>query len=292
VRAFLDGELPGGLPHRGEVIVFRTGAEGAALVLGEADLEEPARDVLEALLVVAEVVHRAETGGSTADIVEPALPRNRPDPAEFRRTLHDLRNLLTAIDTGLADPGLAVREPRFDRECQRAGELLLGALDLPPTGPAPLMPALRDVCSSEAAACSREGIVLETVLDPEAEAWWTRLSENAVERLARNLLVNARQAIARRTPRPGAPAGRIEVRLRLERGPPASLTFEVADDGAGWPSEPSRGLPPARGLGATGIGLESSRTLVEAAGGSLEVEPAPEGGALFRIVLPAHSVPL
>lgn len=103
--------------------------------------------------------------------------------------------------------------------------------------------------------------------------------------VCRNLLENA----IRHTPE----GGRVQVRLRLEDG---SVVLEVADSGAGiavehlpfiferfYRADASRN----RATGGAGLGLSIVRQLIEAHGGSVAASNGPEGGALFRVTLPA-----
>jgi signal transduction histidine kinase len=73
-----------------------------------------------------------------------------------------------------------------------------------------------------------------------------------------------------------AKAGRCEVRLSVEDATGA-LRLEVIDDGAGIPEER-----------VAGVGLSSMRERAEELGGTLEVEPGPQGGTrvLARLPLP------
>ena len=68
-----------------------------------------------------------------------------------------------------------------------------------------------------------------------------------------------------------------------------TAAIEVSDSGPGIPEadreavfEPYRTTKP----GGNGLGLATTRRIVEAHGGRVEALAAPEGGALFRITLP------
>ena len=73
------------------------------------------------------------------------------------------------------------------------------------------------------------------------------------------------------------------------------VVVEVADDGPGIPAELGervferfvRGEGDASAAGGSGLGLAIVRAVAEAHGGSATVAAAPEGGALFRVRLPA-----
>lgn len=103
--------------------------------------------------------------------------------------------------------------------------------------------------------------------------------------VCRNLLENA----VRHTP----DGGRVQVRLRLEDD---VVALEVADSGAGiaaehlpfiferfYRADASRN----RATGGAGLGLSIVRQLIEAHGGSVSASNSREGGALFRVTIPA-----
>jgi signal transduction histidine kinase len=88
-----------------------------------------------------------------------------------------------------------------------------------------------------------------------------------------------------------------ELSLPPESESPDSLFIEVIDCGPGIPAaelglifEPftQASNSPIRGVSGAGMGLATASRLVEAAGGSVEVESAMGAGSLFRLRLPAH----
>jgi signal transduction histidine kinase len=90
--------------------------------------------------------------------------------------------------------------------------------------------------------------------------------------------------------------GRVTVTLRpveVHGAPGAEIT--VGDEGAGVPEETAARVFTRfwRGStrGGTGLGLYIVKGLVEAHAGSVEVDRAPGGGALFRVLLPAGRPP-
>ena len=99
-----------------------------------------------------------------------------------------------------------------------------------------------------------------------------------------NLIVNAQHAL-----RQVVPPRRLRITSRRE---PGGVRIEVADNGPGIPPEiASRIFEPffttkPQGVG-TGIGLSVSAGIVAGHGGEIELEPAPGGGAVFTIRLPA-----
>jgi PAS domain S-box-containing protein len=108
-----------------------------------------------------------------------------------------------------------------------------------------------------------------------------------LQRVLLNLLSNAFKF----TP----PGGTIRCSVRFDEAA-GQLLLEVADSGQGIPAEHRRLVferfyqldgGATRRFGGTGLGLAIARELVELHGGTIEVETAPEGGALFRLRLPS-----
>jgi two-component system sensor histidine kinase BaeS len=76
---------------------------------------------------------------------------------------------------------------------------------------------------------------------------------------------------------------------------PPGVAVEVIDDGPGLGEHPEdlferffrAGAPPDRASGHAGLGLAIVRALLEAQGGEVTARNRPEGGAVFRIDMPA-----
>jgi two-component system sensor kinase FixL len=102
-----------------------------------------------------------------------------------------------------------------------------------------------------------------------------------------NLLVNAFDAMVVGSERPR----RLIVRTcALE---PSSVQLEVVDTGVGIAAEVLKTIfDPfvTTKVGGMGMGLSVSRSIVRAHEGEIYAENRPEGGAVFRVVLPAISV--
>jgi signal transduction histidine kinase len=76
----------------------------------------------------------------------------------------------------------------------------------------------------------------------------------------------------------------------MKEGPASDLVIEVADNGPGIPDERLRlvfePFFSTKGSMGTGLGLAVTRKTVQEHAGDITVSRSPEGGALFRIVLP------
>jgi len=255
--------------------------------------------------------------------------RSEPETATVRRARHDVRNVLASLRAtqdlleNFSD-GLTPDETRrfravVDEECRRAGEMvaqaLLGSaaasdaaghragglcaaglraesLDVDACRAADV---LEHVLDAEIAACEREGIVLRRLIDPNARASEIALSASDWARVAQNLLVNARQALASTTHArgPGTIWVTLEpatVHLAESR---ACVRLTVEDDGPGIPEEHvtrvfEDGFTSGKN-GSSGQGLAIVRDFAVRAGGDVRVSRRALGGARIEVVLPVHA---
>jgi signal transduction histidine kinase/FixJ family two-component response regulator len=109
-----------------------------------------------------------------------------------------------------------------------------------------------------------------------------------VQQVLMNLVLNARNAVAEQ--------GEIRVQVRTEAG---QHVLEVSDDGPGIPREVlPRVFEPFYSVASngtadtcpgTGIGLTIVKTIMDAAGGSVDVESTPGRGTTFVCRWPAHA---
>jgi len=121
---------------------------------------------------------------------------------------------------------------------------------------------------------------IDLVVETPAELL-SRFDPERISRVISNLVANALRF---------APPGGIARIALTERGTCAQL--EVADSGVGIPAEQRailferfRTADNGRGRG-TGLGLAIVREFVQLHGGTVEIGAAPEGGALFTVLLP------
>lgn len=195
---------------------------------------------------------------------------------------HDIRNILSAvsleISLGRSEPAVTLESVRthLDRFQVLSHRLLSYAR---PSGlmPGPTSPA---AAVERAAALLRatfgiSHVTLTTDLDPLA---LVAADPGRLDHLMVNLLLNAAQAAGE--------GGRVEAGV-VRRG--EVVEAWVRDDGPGVPFERRDALfSPFVGERSEGfgLGLFSVRTIVEESGGTVAVEDAPGGGALFRMRWP------
>ena len=275
VEAVVEGLLP--CDVLGGAVVLSSTASGdrpdLAFALAGLRGPEEALDFVEAILLVWSIVDAAGTPADALDTL-PSPLRQEALASEGNRLAHDLRNLLQCI---VGNEELAREAPSeeletlrtlIDRDMERAASLLRQALGQG-SGRQAISNAERieAICESESATCRGAGVALELYLEPAARTGRARWSDLALERVLRNLIQNARQAL-----QAVGRGGTIRVWWeRLEGG----FRLAVQDDGPGVPVE----LAP-------GFGLASVQALTRSAGGRLAWHNLPTQGAEFTVQLP------
>jgi len=215
---------------------------------------------------------------------------------------HDLRTPVTAIKASVGvvlanePPGFPAPLHRMlvnaDLAADRLEALVSDLLELTrlQAGRVPFAPERQDL----RALARRAAAAVEPLAQTRGQHLELRLPRGPVrapvdagrlERAVLNLLSNAHKY--------GRAGGLI--RLTLERRP-GEAVFTVADDGPGIPEADRERVferfyrSGAVGPGAapgSGLGLAIARAMVELHGGRVSLEDTPDGGATFRIVLPA-----
>lgn len=210
---------------------------------------------------------------------------------QLRTPLAALKGYLAAIPDGVVPPEEALEQmeravAQLDRlagELRRLNQAEQMELHLAPV-PVRWEQFITELAESWRLAAEEAGVRLE--VGPPAPAT-VEADPEAIAEAAGNLLENA----LRYTPRGG--------RVFLGSGAdPASVWLEVVDTGPGIPPEEQpiiferfyRGQGAGLDQQGTGIGLPIARQLVQAHGGTLELE-SEGGGSLFRIRLPQRFSP-
>lgn len=211
---------------------------------------------------------------------------------------HELNQPLTAIvhfargmarrleEAGaLEDPKLRDALAGAERSALLAAEIVsrlgnrLGEGE-PERRPASLSALVRESCALALIDADSQGISLSLDLDTAADR--VSVDPVQVQQLLLNLLRNATEALM------DVPAAQRRLRVATERISEGEVAVEVADAGPGIPDSIRDRIfePFVTGKAeGNGIGLSISRTIAGAHGGHIDVEPAPEGGALFRFTL-------
>lgn len=124
-------------------------------------------------------------------------------------------------------------------------------------------------------------VQLERAIEPSVAA---QCPPQLLQSVAQNLVSNAVKYTA------GRPDARVVVRVLKERG---SAVLEVTDNGPGMSDESQRQLfqpffraPEARSMPGHGLGMATTKRLVEAHGGSIEVKSALGAGTQVTVRLP------
>jgi signal transduction histidine kinase len=143
--------------------------------------------------------------------------------------------------------------------------------------------------TTEVAAAINEAVdeqragALDVSVEHGSRVGTVRMAGETLREILSNLLDNARQH--------GGEGTRVRISTRSDRGArPPMVELHVADDGRGVSAaNASRIFTPffttARDRGGSGLGLSIVRSLLEAHGGSIELEPG-EPGAHFLLRLP------
>jgi signal transduction histidine kinase len=205
---------------------------------------------------------------------------------------HELRNPLSVVESSVylvrqhlgpaaATPGVAKHLDRMTTEVQRANRTIHDLLGLA-RNKAPQRRAtnLRQLVDSAAdGALLPAAVAFESHVPADLEA---SVDPDQLRQVLVNLFVNAGQALG----------GRGHVWVEGARSPDGAAWLRVRDDGPGVPGEDRRrifdALYTTKAKGS-GLGLALSRRIVEAHGGTIELEPdsSKARGASFLITIPA-----
>jgi two-component system, NtrC family, sensor histidine kinase HydH len=207
---------------------------------------------------------------------------------------HEIRNPLASISgaAGILARGQASSEARTEcleilvKESQRLNKLLTNFLDfarprLPRLQPAEPLAVVQSVTSLAQHTASRQGVSLEVF--SEGEPREIQCDPEQIKQLLLNLVLNAIQATAG--------PGTVVVRVLFTRDP---VCIDVCDQGQGIaPEAQDRIFDPffTTKENGTGLGLAIALNIATQHGGMLACRPNPGGGTIFRLELPALTVP-
>lgn len=145
-----------------------------------------------------------------------------------------------------------------------------------PTDLNPVIDEIRDFCEGQAVA---QGIVTRTSFDPALPP--VPLDVDLFKQALLNLILNAQHAMP--------DGGELILRTRLEAH---AAVLEVTDTGVGIPPEAQPRVFDAfysTRPGGSGLGLPTTRKIIEAHGGSITLESEPGKGTRFTVHLPVEA---
>ena len=209
---------------------------------------------------------------------------------------HTIKNLLMGLEGGMyiVDGGLRRGDAGriaegwqiLQRNFEKTTAMVRGFLNfakgrLPELRPADPNSIARAVVDLYREAAARQGV--ELVLEAGPGVREAPLDPDGIETCLTNLVSNGIDAAMMRE----QPGGRVVVRTREE---PCDLVFEVADNGSGMEQEVKAKIFTTffttKGGKGTGLGLLTTRKIVQEHAGRMEMDTAVDRGSTFRIRLP------
>ena len=210
---------------------------------------------------------------------------------------HEIRNPLSTLALNLEllaedfqdpetprDRRVAAKVERLRRETQRLNDILenflrfarVQELDRRPADLNAVVDTLRDFCEPIA---SRQGVVIRTQYDDDLPK--APLDVDLLEQAIHNLILNAEHAMP--------DGGELMLTTRRDGG---SVVLEVTDTGVGMADEVRSKIWDAfysTRTGGSGLGLPTTRKIVEAHCGTIDVQSVVGKGTRFTIRLPVAS---
>lgn len=209
---------------------------------------------------------------------------------------HYIKNIITGMigSSELIDDGLALNDiamlqrcwPVFRRSSNRISEIVQDMLAFSKTRKpvcelCDISHLIADATNNFAGLIARKDIAVEIHSSLRQPVY---VDSTGIFRCLLNLLTNAGDAV---------PAGSGKIDISAWLNDDKDLVIEVADNGPGVPeSDRARIFEPffsTKGSQGTGLGLAVTHKIIEEHSGTIAVERGPEGGALFRILLPQQN---
>jgi len=137
---------------------------------------------------------------------------------------------------------------------------------------------VQEACALAVITEREQSVRFEVALDPRADL--VLVNKVQIQQVLLNLIRNAIEAMK--------DSARHELAIRSEPASNGMVRVSVSDTGSGISPDVATRLFQSfvtTKSGGLGVGLSISRTIVEAHGGRISVEPNPGGGTVFRITL-------
>jgi PAS domain S-box-containing protein len=211
---------------------------------------------------------------------------------------HTIKNLLMGLEGGMyiVDSGLRrgdagrisegweILQRNFEKTTTLVKDFLSFAKGrLPELQPVDPNALARGVVELYHDAAARQGV--ELLFEPGADVREAPLDASGMESCLTNLVSNAIDAAMLRD----KPGGKVIVRTREDSG---DIIFEVTDNGCGMEEEVKARVFTTffttKGGKGTGLGLLTTRKIVQEHGGRVEMESVVDQGSVFRIRLPRN----
>lgn len=251
--------------------------------------------VLLSLLVALQVTRLLKRQERTISVQMAELDRRNEELDAFAsRVAHDLisplsplKGYLTLARRQSADPEIKELLAQAESSTGRMSELVDALLRFCRAGKpserssGELDTAVTTILLEQSQAAAAAGVQLERHIAPNLQV---QCASTLLQSIAQNVLSNAVKYTA------GRPAARVMVRVSSEKG---FALLEVTDNGPGMTEQSRQRLftpffraPEARGRPGYGLGLATTKRLVEAHGGTIEVHSAPQVGTQVTVRLP------
>ncbi len=208
---------------------------------------------------------------------------------------HCIKNIISIIDLGSSSVEMGLERKNIDliqsawgplqQGCERISGLVMDMLSYakdrtPELVSVNLNQVLESIVQMARPVCASRGISLEQALDPSIGS--RELDYNGIHRCIMNLISNAQDACEKK-------GSTITVVSRLDE-PTGNAVIEISDTGSGIPGDKLETIfdvfYSTKGSKGTGLGLCTTKKIINEHGGTLSVTSAEGEGTTFSISLP------
>lgn len=205
---------------------------------------------------------------------------------------HHTKNIIAGLDAGVDVIDDALEKDQYEtvkrtwpvlrRGTRRIANFVEDMLAIskprkPVRAPVDLAEIIQDVEETFWALLASRNV--ELTVDTDQVAGRASVDDRAIYRCLLNLLINAADAV---------PDGVGKIKIAASTHD--DVTIEVSDNGPGVPKNRRKHIfdlfYSTKGSKGTGLGLAVAQKIAQEHKGRIEIDDAPEGGALFRVILP------